>query len=60
MTTKDLGLINEQLNQVAMACKKSSTYASYFQDAALKQMATDIANHQKTHYQNLLNYLNAQ
>jgi hypothetical protein len=58
MTTKDLGVINDQLIQIAMACKKGSTYAQYFTDPALSNVASQIAQRQREHFDSLLGYLN--
>ncbi|MDR2664955.1 MAG: hypothetical protein LBC21_01605 [Oscillospiraceae bacterium] len=58
MTTKDLGVINEQLIQIAMAHKKSSTYSQYFTNRALSDVASQIAQRQREHFDSLLGYLN--
>jgi hypothetical protein len=55
--SKNLMIIEDQLNHEALARKKSETYASYFQDTELKKTAEKISKHHKTNFENLLNYL---
>jgi rubrerythrin len=55
--SKNLSLIEDQMNHEALACKKLEAYASQFQDPQLKQHATTLAQHHKSHFSTLLQYL---
>jgi len=55
--SKNLMILEDQLNHEALAAKKSETYAEYFQDAQLKQTAENIAQHHRDNFNNLLSYL---
>ncbi len=56
--SKNLSLIEDQMNHEALACKKLESYASQFQDAQLKQHAAQLCQHHKAHFNSLYQYLN--
>ena len=57
--SKNLTILEDQLNYEALAQKKSEVYANYFTDPSLKTMANQIAQHHKQNFDNLFNYLNS-
>lgn len=58
LTSKDLGIIEDQLTHVAMSCRVAQNYANQFQDAQLKNMAAQVAQHHRQHYDALYAFLN--
>lgn len=57
--SKNLSIIEDQLQHEALAYKKCSVYSGYFQDQALKSIANTAAQHHKQHFDALQNYLNS-
>lgn len=55
---KNLTLIEDQMNLEALAHKKCTVYSSYFTDPTLKTLASEMAQHHKQHFSELLQYLN--
>lgn len=58
LTTKDLGILQDQLNQEALAYKKCDVYSGYFTDPALKNLAMQMKKHHKQNFDGLFSYLN--
>lgn len=58
LTTKDLGVIEDQLMHLAMDCRVAETYSNQFTTPALKNMATTLAQHHRAHYDALFAFLN--
>ncbi|SHK20695.1 hypothetical protein [Paramaledivibacter caminithermalis] len=52
-----LKVLENQLAYEAMMNRKYSLYASYFNDAQLKNLCQKSSNKHKENYNNLLNYL---
>jgi len=59
LESKNLSILEDQLNYEALAFKKCDAYAGYFMDPALKSTAQKLAQHHKSNYDSLLNYLNS-
>ena len=57
--SKNLTILEDQLNHEALAYKKSEVYSNYFTDPSLKTMSNQIAQHHRQNFDNLLNYLNS-
>ncbi|MBQ2661257.1 MAG: hypothetical protein IJF80_01235 [Clostridia bacterium] len=57
--TKNLGIIQDQMQHEALAYKKSSLYAESFRDPSLSQIARQTAQHHKQHFDALQSYLNS-
>ena len=57
LESKNLSILEDQLNHEALAYKKCEVYAGYFTDPALKTTAQKLAQHHKSHFDNLFNYL---
>ncbi len=55
--SKNLTIIEDQMNHEALAYKKSEVYANYFTDMGMKNLAGQLAQHHKQNFDNLLNYL---
>ncbi len=55
---KSLTLMQDHMTQETLAVKKGNLYASYFADAKLKTLATELAQHHKQCFDELLDYLN--
>jgi len=53
----NLKILENQLSYEAMMNKKFNLYASYFNDAQLKNLCQKSAKRHKENYYNLLNYL---
>lgn len=58
LTGKDLTIIEDQLTHVAMSCRVAQNYANQFQDAQLKNMAAQVAQHHRQHFDALCAFLN--
>ncbi len=54
---KNLDILQDQMFHEALAYKKAKLYSNYFEDPALRRAASQIANHHRKHYDDLLNYL---
>lgn len=59
LTSKELALLEDQLGQEALASKKCDNYAQRFTEPALKTFASQIAQHHRQRYDNLMRYLNS-
>lgn len=57
--SKNLTLIEDQLNYEALCNKKLNLYANYCTDQNLKSVCTKAAQMHKQHFDTLLNYLNS-
>lgn len=55
--SKNLTILEDRLNNEALAAKKSEIYAEYFADPQLKSCAQQIANHHRQNFDALLSYL---
>lgn len=55
--SKNLTILEDQMKHEALAAKKSEVYTEYFQDAALKSCAQQLAKHHRDNFSNLLSYL---
>ncbi len=60
LTTKDLGTLQDQLNQSALAYKKCEVYSGYFTDPALKSLSSQMKQHHKKNFDELFSYLSRQ
>ena len=56
--TKDLSVIQDEMYAEALLYKKCSVYAGYFNDQALRNMATTVAEHHRQRFDTLHGYLN--
>lgn len=59
LESKNLTILEDQLNHEALAYKKCDQYSQYFVDQNLKNISQQIAQHHKQHFDNLLNYLHS-
>lgn len=59
LSTKALELVQEQMNQLSLACKKCTVYSGYFGDQKLKTLCDDIAQHHRTQFDALNQYLSS-
>ncbi|MGI6168604.1 MAG: hypothetical protein ACOYI4_02665 [Christensenellales bacterium] len=57
--SKSLTLLQDQMKHVALAFKKSELYSGYLADPNLKDLACSVAQHHKTHFNDMMNYLNS-
>ena len=57
--TRDLSILEDQMNAEAMAFRKCTIYSSYFQDPVLSGLAMAAAQHHKQHFSDLETYLNS-
>lgn len=60
LTSKDLSILEDQLNHEALANQKAAAYAESMQDPQLKTLARTLAAHHKTRYEKMYNFLNGQ
>lgn len=56
--SKNLSLIEDQMNHEALACKKFEAYAGQFQDPQLRQHAQTLSQHHRSNFDTLNQYLN--
>ena len=56
---KSLTLLEDQMQHEYTACKKAEYYAQTFTDPGLKNLANTMAQHHKTHFERLYNYLSS-
>jgi hypothetical protein len=59
LASKNLSILEDQLNQEALLVKKFQNYASQCQDTQLQNMCNQMASKHKNHYETLLSYLNS-
>ncbi len=57
LESKNLSYLEDGLNYEALAVKKCVQYANQFQDQTLKNLANQLAQHHRQHYDSLLGYL---
>ncbi|MGI5878527.1 MAG: hypothetical protein ACOX7W_07965 [Christensenellales bacterium] len=57
LDSKNLSYLEDSMSYEALAVKKCQQYATQFQDPVLKDMASQLAQHHRQHYDTLLNYL---
>lgn len=55
--SKNLQIINDQLNYESLMNKKCSQYAEYCTDSQLKSLCTEAAQTHKQNFNSLKNYL---
>lgn len=60
LSTKDLSILEDQLNHEALANQKAAAYAESIKDPQLKALANTLAAHHKQRYETMYNYLNGQ
>ncbi len=60
LSSKDLSILEDQLNHEALANQKAAAYAESLQDPQLKALANTLAQHHKHRYETMYNYLNGQ
>ena len=58
LTSKDLTVLEDQLTHMAMSCRAAQNQANQFQDPQLKQLAAQVAQHHRNHYDALCAFLN--
>ena len=58
LTSKDLSVLEDQLTHMAMSCRVAQHHAEAFQDPALKNLASTVAQHHRQHYEALFAFLN--
>lgn len=59
IASKNLSMLEDQLNYEALSNKKLSVYADYCQDQNLKNVCQNAAQMHKQHFDQLLTYLNS-
>jgi hypothetical protein len=59
LSSKNLGILEDQLNYEALCNKKISLYTNYFVDPNLKNVCQKAAQMHKQHFDMLFNYLNS-
>ncbi len=59
LDSKNLTILEDQMNHEALAAKKSAFMASQFTDPALKGVANTLAQHHRQQFDKLFNYLNS-
>jgi len=57
ISTKDLGVVQDEMYSEALAYKKCKVYESRFGDPALRSMASQHAEHHRQHFDALRSYL---
>lgn len=57
--TKEMTILEDQLNHEFLACKKAEHYAQTFEDPALRSLATNIAGEHRQRFNRLQQYLNS-
>ncbi len=60
LSSKDLSILEDQMNHEALANQKAAAYAESIQDPQLKTLANTLAAHHKHRYETMFNYLNSQ
>jgi len=56
--SKNLSLVEDQMNHEALACKKIGSYATQFEDPQLKQHAQTLGQRHRSNFEKLNQYLN--
>ena len=57
--SKNLMIIEDQASQEMIAAKKIDTFASQLTDPQAKSVANELSTHHRSHFNNLLDYLNS-
>jgi len=57
--SKNLMILEDQMNHEALAMKKCELYSQYFTDTALKASVNNLAQKHKQHFENLYQYLSS-
>ena len=57
--SKNLMILEDQATQEMTAAKKMDSYASQLSDVPARNIATQLSSRHKTHFNDLLNYLNS-
>jgi ferritin len=57
LSSKNLGILEEQLNQEYLMALKLTQYSKQCQDSELKNLCSRLARKHKDHYNTLLNYM---
>ncbi|MBQ8954923.1 MAG: hypothetical protein IJ048_12500 [Clostridia bacterium] len=56
---KSLTILEDQLQSEFLACKKAQEYAGSFENPALKNLASTVAQHHRERFDRLFDYLNS-
>ncbi len=57
--TKSLTILEDQMQHEFLACKKAEHYAQTFEDPALRDLATNLAQQHRQRFGKLFGYLNS-
>ena len=57
--TKALTILEDQMQQEFLACKKAEHYAQTFENPAFKTLASTMARDHRTRFDRLFSYLNS-
>lgn len=57
LASKELTYLKELMNLEALACKKAEHYTQTLTDPALQQMAQQLVNHHKAHFDQMRQHL---
>jgi len=57
LESKNLTILEDQLNHEALGNKKCDVYSNLFSDANAKNVVMQIAQHHRQRFENLLQYL---
>ena len=57
--SKNLMILEDQATQEMTAAKKMESYASQLSETPSRNIATQLSQRHKTHFNDLLNYLNS-
>lgn len=60
LTSKDLGILEDQMQHESLANHKAAAYAASIQDPQLKGLAASLAERHRRRYEAMYNYLNGQ
>ena len=58
LTSKDLGVLEDQLTHIATGCRVAMHHAEAFQNPQLKNLAAAVAQHHRQHFDALYAFLN--
>ena len=59
LSSKNLTILEDQLNYEALNCKKLNVYSDSVNDSELKNVCQKAARMHKQHFDSLFNYLNS-
>lgn len=57
--SKSLSILEDQLHQEFLACKKAEHYAQTFENPQLRDLAGDLAQQHRQRFDRLFGYLNS-